>query len=882
MGWYNQSYFVKNPAVRFTNAFEVSESLRPADEMIRGIYKTITGIFRGPRAASLSISGKTEEFRTRYKAFRSLLTTNNNALDLMTEMEQTQASGRPFGMTYVRSHCTALTVNVYKMVKALIDISDGRYPKLEPAFNAISSELEAVLSSHPQVAQGKFVLDISEIDAGDDDLVGNKMANLGEIRNRLGLEVPDGFVITAPATYRFIQSNRLTDEINRRLTAIDPDDLESLYTASASIQQLITWAPIPRELGGLIMEHHQKLLRKYGSDVLISMRSSAVGEDVNNSSFAGQYRTQLNVGGEFLEQTYKEIVASKYRGQAISYRLQRGFRHQDVIMCVGCLVMVDAAVSGVMFSRPPRNPDSAWVEISAAQGLANRVVEGSIKTDYYAVEHAGNMKISKISADGSTSFVLSDVQTMELANIAIRLENHFGAPQDIEWSIDREGRIVILQSRPLAISTTPETPVYEDKEPGDGDSILLKGGLSVSKGAASGQVHIARTNIEMLEVPKGAVLVITHPWPEWAALLSRVSAVISESGHAATHLAIVAREFGVPALFGLTDAARKLENGMLVTVDATGCRVFKGRNEDALSYAIPHPDLMTGSPVHRILKEAMKIILPLNLTDPGSPFFKPSHCRTFHDLTRFCHEKAVAVMFAFGSNIGFDEKSAKQLVGETPYRWWIINLDDGFREGYDTHSKFVCMEDIDSPPMEAIWGGMTSKPWAGPPPVNLKGFGSILFRSTMNPSLDPAVRSAMAAKNYFLISRNFCNLSMRLGYHFALVEAYLGEMLTENYVSFQFKGGAADKERRFIRVQLIRDLLEQLGFRVELRLDALSARIEKMPSEYLQKRLKGLGYLLIHTRQIDMAMGERAMVEYYRETIKEDLRNLFGLMLGKK
>jgi len=136
------------------------------------------------------------------------------------------------------------------------------------------------------------------------------------------------------------------------------------------------------------------------------------------------------------------------------------------------------------------------------------------------------------------------------------------------------------------------------------------------------------------------------------------------------------------------------------------------------------------------------------------------------------------------------------------------------------------------------------------------------------------VRSALTAKNYFLISKNFCNLSVRLGYHFALAEANLGEFLTENYVSFQFKGGAADEGRRLLRIRLISEILAEFGFRVEQKVDAMTARIEKKPTPYLLERLRVLGYLLIHTRQIDMVMADEGMASNYREKIMADLHTL--------
>lgn len=831
--------------------------------------KKVLGFFSSSSAAT-DAAALQESFRSHYRSFRSLLTANNNALELMAEMDQILAQGQTFGMAFVRGHSTALTVNVYKMIQDLQDLSGGRYAALLPPFQRISGQMESILARQPRIPEGKVVMPLTEISMDDADLVGDKMANLGEVMNRVGLRVPPGFVITAAAAQEFMGQSGLQNEINRLLKSLDMDDLESLYTISAQIQRLISGAPLPQDLEGQILGMYEELLGGKGDKPLVSMRSSAVGEDLRSVSFAGQYRTQLNIGEESLLQTYKEIVASKYRSQAIVYRHQRGFRHQDVTMCVGCMAMVDAVASGVIFSRSPRNPHSSWVEINAAPGLAGQVVAGSVKTDFYKVGREGPHEIFD-RRPGDSKPVLTDVQLQELARIATRLERHFGAPQDIEWSIEAGGEIFILQSRAIAQPLEAEADTAVPKEEACGEGALMWGGLTASPGAAGGPVHIVRSDVDLLEFPQGAVLVVEDPRPEWASLLNRAVAVVSEKGHAATHLAIVAREFGLPALFGAEGATRELANGMVVTVDATGRCVYPERNEEILARAAPPANLMANSPVYKLLEEIKTLVSPLNLTDPGSPFFRPSECKTLHDITRFCHEKAVTEMFSFGEKAGFDAKSAKQLVGEMPYKWWVIDLEDGFREGFDTREKYIPVDDIVSEPMLALWEGMTAKPWPGPPPVSVRGLGSIIFRSTRNPSLEPEVRGSLAAKNYFLISRNFCNLSMRLGYHFALVEAYVGSLLTENYVSFQFKGGAADRSRRFIRVFLLQEILERYGFRVVVKHDALTARIEKKPREYLDERLRVLGYLLIHTRQIDMVMGEKIMVDRYRRQIMEDL-----------
>jgi pyruvate,water dikinase len=298
-----------------------------------------------------------------------------------------------------------------------------------------------------------------------------------------------------------------------------------------------------------------------------------------------------------------------------------------------------------------------------------------------------------------------------------------------------------------------------------------------------------------------------------------------------------------------------LEEGTLVTVDSRGRRIYSGCRADLLEKAAERPDLMAGSPVQAVLKRVLAHLAPLNLTDPRSPRFKSSYCETLHDITRFCHEKAVVEMFDFGDRYHFSERAARRLVGDVPLDWWVINLADGFREGSAVGDSFVSIDAIDSLPMQAIWDGISAFPWEGPPTVDVRGMGSILFQSVMQPGLDPAVATPLTTKNYFLISKNFCNLSVRLGYHFAMVEAYLSDLLTESYVTFTFKGGAADDRRRATRILFLAEILEKYDFRVELKADAMTARMEKRPLDFLLRQLKILGYLVLHARQLDMIMN---------------------------
>jgi len=266
-------------------------------------------------------------------------------------------------------------------------------------------------------------------------------------------------------------------------------------------------------------------------------------------------------------------------------------------------------------------------------------------------------------------------------------------------------------------------------------------------------------------------------------LLGRAAALIAEHGSEAGHLATVSREFGIPALFSQSQAMTVFENGQTITVNSFGRAVYQGRREDILRTKAVKKDIMAGSPVQRILTEALQHITPLNLNDPASSQFKSSWCETLHDITRFCHEKSVSEMFNFGKKHHFDKGTAKRLVGDVSLEWWVIDLANGFKKGIDDESKTVHIDEIVSLPMKAIWKGISAFPWEGPPPLSASGFGSIIFQSTMRPDLDPAVPSRLTTKNYFMISENFCNLNVRLGYHYAMIEAYLSDLLTESYVS---------------------------------------------------------------------------------------------------
>ena len=835
-------------------------------------------------------------FKSRFHSFKLLLAANNRILEGMADIERALQGNESFSMSFVQTHCTAISVNVFRMINDMENIAPGKYTALKDSFVAIQKRIDALLGAKKKITDKRLVIPLAALSSDMTDLVGGKMANLGDVKNKLHMNVPDGFAITAASHEMFMQADGLQREIDRLFQVAGSDEDRNLDLVSSQIRQLILAAEVPEPIYLAVVEAYSAMKAATGDqDIRMAVRSSAFGEDSENTSFAGQYRSELNVSFSQFFYYYKQVMASKYSVQAIAYKINRGFRDEDIAMCVGCLAMVDAVAGGVIYTRNPLDSKDDAIYINSTWGLPKAVVDGNDLCDLFVVERdeALSIRTREVREKGfqivclpdegctrtPTDYVqgclpsLSDLQIQALADHAIRIEQYYETPQDIEWAIDTQGKIFILQSRPLQqLETVLPGPDLDLKR--FEASLVLDGGINASPGVACGKVYKVAKKVDILQFPEGAVLVVEQALPTWAPLVARAAAVVSEQGGFAGHLANVAREFGIPAIFGVSGAMAKLHNGDAVTVAADLCRVYLGNIGPLLEWTRPQPKLMLGSPVFESLKEVSTHIIPLHLLDPESRDFQPQNCLTFHDITRFIHEKSVVEMFNFGKDHSFSERSSKQLHYRVPMNWWILNLDDGFT--HEIHGKYVKLEDIASIPMLAFWEGFAAIPWDGPPAMDGKGMTSIMFRSTMNTALVPGIKSKYADRNYFMVSKNYCTLSSRLGYHFSTMEAMVSERSSENYLGFKFKGGAADFERCLGRVHFIREILERYGFRATVNADNLDARTEGQDMEYMIGRLKILGYLTLHTRQLDMIMGNSGLVSYYMNKLTKDIDSLLA------
>jgi pyruvate,water dikinase len=495
-----------------------------------------------------------------------------------------------------------------------------------------------------------------DIGIGDIATVGGKNASLGELVRELqprGVRVPDGFAVTADAYRAFLSANGLEERIRGLLDELDTRDINVLRHCGARIRQLILAGTFPADVERAIVDAYEDLERAAATDepkarLDVAVRSSATAEDLPDASFAGQQETYLNVQGPaMLLDTCRRCFASLFTDRAISYRVDKGFDHLRIGLSVGVQRMVrsDLATSGVMFSIDTESGFAEAVLINAAYGLGENVVQGSVNPDEYyvfkptlrrgykpiirrtlgtkefkLVYDVGGSKMVRnvpVPQEQRGRFALTDVEVLQLAEWAVRIEDHYSAkrgrptPMDMEWAKDgRTGELFIVQARPETVHSQKRRDVLEAYRLDERGEVLVTG-RSVGEKVAVGPVRKIQCVSQLKDFQDGDVLVTDKTDPDWEPIMKRAAAIVTNRGGRTCHAAIVSRELGVPAIVGTERATELLSEGQEITVSCaegdTGY-VYHGR----LPFSVDRTDL-TG-----LVRPKTKIMV--NVGNPDEAF----------------------------------------------------------------------------------------------------------------------------------------------------------------------------------------------------------------------------------------------------------------------
>jgi pyruvate,water dikinase len=839
--------------------------------------KWLSNIFQAqPQRSKASLKTVQDKFHE----FLEILENNNRVLKIIGDMEEKSQGEYLFDINYIRSSLSEIRQGVREIVEGMISLGGDAYAGLRERYRKIDTEISRILPENRPVEKDEFTIPFESVGSGRAWSVGSKNAQLGEIKSQLGLPTPDGFAISAWAYKHFVDANDLQTRISRCIDSVDFKRLEDLLRVSQEIRAMVASSQVPVDLAEEIRRRYAELKERAPS-AGVALRSSAIGEDTL-FSFAGQYESFLNVGPDDLIDRYRDVLASKFTSQAIYYYLSHSLSESDLAMAVGCVSMVDSASSGVIYTRDPVRPEDASLVVYSIFGLGKYLVDGTLMPDVFRVSRE-DLRVKKsevqrkpvrlvVSGEGGTVEEpvpgsdqglpsLSEEQVSQLAGFALKVEEHYGGPQDIEWAVDRRGRPFLLQARPLRVI---ETRASEEIPDVSGFEVLCSGGTTVCPGAGSGPIFQVDSPRDLPDVPEGVVLVYSNPCPGLVTVMGKVRALVTEVGSTASHMATLAREYNVPTLVGL-DQAGSLPAGRVATVDATGRVIYGGEIPELIKARNIEVAVLDDTGIYTLLNRLLDSIATLNLLNPDDPDFLPERCETFHDITRFVHQRAMEEMFSMGQNLDNKDRLALRLKSDIPLSVNIIYIDQD--PSALRGKKWVQEGEIASVPMQALWEGIKQEGWPSQGrPADLKGFMSV-----MTTGFATDTRGEFSENSFAVLGREYMILSLRMGYHFTTVEAMCTDLPSNNYIRMQYKGGGASQSRRARRIALMMELLSKMGFKNSGKGDFLDAKIAYESSQTTTVKLRLLGRICMMTKQLDMALSNDAISQWYTQDFLKKL-----------
>jgi pyruvate,water dikinase len=817
----------------------------------------------------------------RISCFREVLYANNAALGFIAEIQEELESTGPLTAPKASRMIAGVTVQTFRMVTHLMRMTGRKeYRELLRRFNGLKTQIARKGELTPALKQFDFAIRLADVGPDLAEAVGTKSAYLGEARRLLRGHVPAGFATTVEAFRAFMDNDRLGTHIASLLGGLKRGEVAACFEASARIVQMVETCAVP---GGVVQAIQKAVSAIPGSPhIRLAVRSSALQEGGREMSFAGQYRSMLNIRPDGVVDAFRRVIASKYSPQAITYMLERGYSDAEVAMCCCIVKMVDASAAGVLYTSFPTSAGARTV-LQAVRGLGLTAVDGSVEPDTVTLDRSSRKVIElktgfqeialrSASTEGTEKIELDEnarrtpavtpAQALAVADLAWRIEDALKMPVDVEWAIDPKGRVFIVQVRPLSDMPSRMEEIRKGLVPGA--PILMDKGTRASGGSASGPVCHIETDLDILKCSPGSVLIMREANPRFAVLLPRAAAVVADMGEITGHLATVARELHVPAIFATRRATEVLPRGETVTVDADAGVIYAGCIQEALS-AKP-PAAAPRNPNRELLRSVSRLIIPLTLRDRLASGYSPRKCKTIHDIIRFCHQATIEAMFDLGDKTLRSSRSLRRLVSPVPIDCRIFDLGGGLRP--QTDGADITLQEVACRPMCELWRGMTDPRlhWNQARPVSLRGFMSAVV--DYNFDLDARLRP-MGEPSYAFVNAEYLNLNSRIGYHFSTVDARICDKIESNYASFRFVGGSTGIEQRSRRAMLIQRLLAARGFETDCRADLVNARIRYRSPEEMDEAVFTVGLIMGYANHLDMALISDKVMHAYLDAFLE-------------
>ncbi|KHK02454.1 PEP/pyruvate-binding domain-containing protein [Desulfovibrio sp. TomC] len=833
--------------------------------MTPGWWAWLTAPWRRRRARKSTVA--LGWIKARYHIFRVLLANNERALETLAEVDRLLRENEPSRLAETLRELRAI---VLELADGLNRLTDGEHEALYPRLAGLERRLDAALERYSR-APRRLWLALGEVTPDMREQAGGKATPLGGLI-RAGLPVPDGVCLTRRACRVYLRQTGLEDRLKALLQQARAPGADLGDLARQARDMIVASTPTAAFAAELRAAWDSL---SDGETRAVSIRSSASSEDGAEHSFAGQYASVLGVRTfPAAVAAFKDVLASAFSARAMAYRAAAGLARESVDMAVLGQRMVDARTAGVLFTLDPMDPDSGRMVLSAVPGLGTQAVSGQAPADLYrpsrdigrepieatpavvaektvreVLADDGGLRLETVPDQDRLAALLAPTEIGLLRDHGLRIEALAGCPQDIEWAIDQDGAVWILQARParLVRPAAPAQPGFPDGR-GAGQ-ILLSGGVAASPGKAAGRLAVVRTRQELdraAKAPRPVVLALHQSLVDAASLVPEVAALLVDMGNPLDHLAGLSRELGIPMIIGLGTATTALPEGEWVLADADRGMVLAA--DPLVWQSAPAPISRRAARPDDAAASLRELVLPLNLTDAYGPTFSILECQSLHDMVRYSHEKAVIALFEAGDAIAEETFSlVRRLKDDQGLSFLIIDLGGGMAAG---SGAVVGVEAIACEPLAALCRGMATPGlrWGKAPPI--AGVTGLLSRSL----LDGRSERPVGNPNYALVARDYLNLNARVDYHFAMIDAVCGANPRENSIRFRFKGGGTAEIQRNRRAVFVETVMRQEEFFTTRQGDMVTAVLVEGSRETIRAKMEMLGRFLGFSRLLDAAM----------------------------
>jgi pyruvate,water dikinase len=772
-----------------------------------------------PLAAGMEPGG----VRFLFRSFKRILAVNTLALERMAQMDRALGGEYLFDRAFLESSVRDVCALTQRAAYHLNGMCGEGAVALYDAALAAKDALEDILCGGMGPAAGRHVLPLDDIGWEMEPLAGLCATGLAALR-RMGLPAPDGLAVTVTG-------------------------MAALAGGGDAGRAGVS------ELAGAVRELEARL----GGQRLLECTVVAAGHAGGGralASFAerGADKLAANLARFAAANAGLGPLAACVRplARAVAHGTLQTLAHDPNLPPAMLAVVEPSAAGGTLVS----GRDRVWLSRTAPHvPLRARISPKPIDAE---LPGGKPLDLVRGRLERGSAWVLP-AQLAELAQYGLAAERAVDAPCLLGWSLSGQGVLSIS-------SVEPVDSAYPDWAPDDGDpadavagdmppetDLLLSGGQIACSGVGAGVVVRLDEDAAPDSVPLGAVGVAEAASPGLSRVVPRLGALLTRVGSAASHLATVAREHRVPAIFGLPGVLG-LAPGKVVTVDAEQGQVHGGVVEVLLRQAALDRASLAGTPEFQILRRLLRHIRPLNLVDPDSDGFRPEGCRTCHDVLHYAHEKAVELLLGMDPELCRGLGEPHRLAGGGALELRVVDL--GGALATPAIGREVALEHVESPPLRAFAEGMRLPGLRRSESTRL-GLGDIVsgLGRTAQAMNAPAAASGL---NLALAARDYANITLRLGYHFSVVDAVATDRPEQNFLYFRFAGGFADGDRRARRAALIERVLVLLGFRTSRKGDLVLGRRRHIERAEVLDGLRLLGALSVFTRQLDVELAEQA------------------------